>query len=161
MEVNINEQKPNKIKSFFKNIWDHVLKVWDKFSEWMDRGNKTTVIFLFPYVLMFLVFIVLPIIIAIALSFTYFNGISSPSFVGFDNYIYIYTRFIIYENYYSEYIVICDSSWTWWLYIIILISLDNCSITKESQNSFSVNCLFTINDFRYCYVSIMEDNLQW
>ena len=92
MEVNINEQKPNKIKSFFKNVWDHILRIWDKFCEWMDRGNKTTVIFLFPYVLMFLVFIVLPIIIAIALSFTYFNGISSPSFVGFDNYIYIFTQ---------------------------------------------------------------------
>ena len=92
MEVNINEQKPNKIKSFFKNVWDHILRIWDKFCEWMDRGNKTTVIFLFPYVLMFLVFIVLPIIIAIALSFTYFNGISSPSFVGFDNYIFIFTQ---------------------------------------------------------------------
>ena len=92
MEVNINERKPNKVKSFFKNLWDNILRIWDKFSAWMDRGNKTTVIFLFPYVLMFMVFIVLPIIIAIALSFTYFNGIQTPSFVGFDNYIYIFTQ---------------------------------------------------------------------
>ena len=92
MEVNMNEQKPNKIKSFFKNLWDNILRIWDKFSAWMDRGNKTTVIFLFPYVLMFMVFIVLPIIIAIGLSFTYFNGIQTPSFVGFDNYIYIFTQ---------------------------------------------------------------------
>ena len=92
MEVNVNERKPNKIKSFFQKILDKILAVGDKFSMWMDKGNKTTVIFLLPYVLMFTVFIVLPIIIAIALSFTYFNGISSPSFVGFDNYIYIFTQ---------------------------------------------------------------------
>ena len=91
MEVNI-QPKQNKVKSFFKNIWNKVLHVFDKFSEWMDRGNKTTVIFLLPYVLMFLVFIVLPIIIAMGLSFTYFNGIQTPSFVGFDNYIYIFTQ---------------------------------------------------------------------
>ena len=92
MEVNVNERKPNKIKSFFQKVLDKILAVGDKFSMWMDKGNKTTVIFLLPYVLMFTVFIVLPIIIAIALSFTYFNGISSPSFVGFDNYIYIFTQ---------------------------------------------------------------------
>ena len=92
MQVNMEVQKPNKIKSFFKKIYDKILAIGDRFSMWMDKGNKTTVLFLLPYVLMFMVFIVLPIIIAIALSFTYFNGISSPSFVGFDNYIYIFTQ---------------------------------------------------------------------
>lgn len=92
MEINFNERKPDKIKAFFQKGVDKILAVGDKFSMWMDKGNKTTVLFLLPYVLMFMVFIVLPIIIAIALSFTYFNGISSPSFVGFDNYIYIFTQ---------------------------------------------------------------------
>ena len=92
METNMNERKPNKIKAFFQKGVDKTLAAGDKFSMWMDKGNKTTVLFLLPYVLMFMVFIVLPIIIAIALSFTYFNGISSPSFVGFDNYIYIFTQ---------------------------------------------------------------------
>jgi len=88
---NMETKKPNMIKQFFLNVWNKVLAVWDRISLWMDKGNKTTVIFLFPYVLMFFTFIVLPIIVAIALSFTYFNGISAPKFVGFDNYIYIFT----------------------------------------------------------------------
>ena len=63
-----------------------------KISEWLDKGNRTTVLFLIPYVTMFLVFIVLPIIIAIGLSFTYYNGISAPKFIGFNNYIYLFTQ---------------------------------------------------------------------
>ena len=74
MENNIKEtKKPNKVVEFLTNIWNKVLFVFDKFSLWMDKGNRTTVIFLLPYVLMFFTFIVLPIIVAIALSFTYFN----------------------------------------------------------------------------------------
>lgn len=44
-----------------------------------------------PYFLMFLVFIVLPILIAVVLSFTYFDTINTPEWVGFDNYINIFT----------------------------------------------------------------------
>ncbi len=64
----------------------------DKAAEWMDKGNRTTYLFLLPYFTMFLVFIVLPIIIAIFLSFTYFNGVEPPTFVGFKNYIYLITE---------------------------------------------------------------------
>lgn len=74
-----------KIKKFFSNVLT-------KISEWLDKGNRTTVLFLLPYVLMFVVFIVLPIIIAIGLSFTYYNGISAPKFIGFSNYIYLFTQ---------------------------------------------------------------------
>ena len=82
----------DKAKSTLSNVWRKVLLTFDKFSLWMDKGSRTTVIFLFPYVLMFMVFIVLPIVIAIGLSFTYFNGISTPKFVGFDNYVYVFTQ---------------------------------------------------------------------
>ncbi len=44
-----------------------------------------------PYFLMFSVFIVLPILIAMVLSFTYFDTINTPEFIGFDNYINIFT----------------------------------------------------------------------
>lgn len=92
MENNVEVKKPNKIKSALSSLWLKILKGFDKVSLWMDKGTRTTKIFLFPYVLMFCVFIVLPIIIAICLSFTYFNGISMPKFVGFDNYIYVFTQ---------------------------------------------------------------------
>ena len=74
-----------KIKLFFR-------KVGSKISDWMDKGNRTTVLFLLPYVLLFFIFIILPIIVAIFLSFTHYNGISKPEFVGFDNYIYLFTQ---------------------------------------------------------------------
>lgn len=44
-----------------------------------------------PYFLMFATFIILPILIAVVLSFTYFDTINTPEFVGFDNYVRIFT----------------------------------------------------------------------
>lgn len=82
----------NTFKSGLNKIKNGYFNTIDKFSMWMDKGNRTTILFLTPYVLLFSVFIVLPIIIAICLSFTYYNGISKANFVGFDNYIYIFTQ---------------------------------------------------------------------
>ncbi len=56
------------------------------------RGAFTTAILLLPYMLAFIVFIVLPVILAIVLSFTDFNSISAPSFTGFANYIRLFTE---------------------------------------------------------------------
>ena len=46
--------------------------------------------FLTPFLLMFIVFTVLPIAVSIVLSFTYFNGFSMPHFVGLSNYIKLF-----------------------------------------------------------------------
>lgn len=48
--------------------------------------------FLAPFLIMFTVFTVLPIILSIALSFTYFNGFSMPDFMGFSNYIKLFLQ---------------------------------------------------------------------
>lgn len=45
-----------------------------------------------PYVILFLFFIILPIIIAIMLSFTYFNTVTPPEFTGLGNYIAALTQ---------------------------------------------------------------------
>ncbi len=58
----------------------------------MKTGKKYPFIFLLPYGTLFLVFIVLPIIVAIGLSFTDFNTIQTPNFVGFTNYINLATQ---------------------------------------------------------------------
>ena len=53
--------KENSVKTFFlklKKLWQNFTT---KVSEWMDKGNRTTVIFLLPYVSMFCIFIVLPV----------------------------------------------------------------------------------------------------
>ena len=84
--------KTNKFKLILQKVKNFLSNVGDKVSAWMDKGSNTTIIFLLPYVTMFIVFIVLPIAIAIGLSFTYFNGISSPTFVALDNYVYLFTQ---------------------------------------------------------------------
>ncbi len=48
--------------------------------------------FFTPYVTLFVVFIIIPVIIAAGLSFTYFNTIETPEFVGLSNYIELLTR---------------------------------------------------------------------
>lgn len=48
--------------------------------------------FLVPYVSLFLVFIIIPVVIAMGLSFTYFNTIETPEFIGLRNYIELLTR---------------------------------------------------------------------
>ncbi len=58
----------------------------------MKTSKATPYIFLLPYVILFSVFIVVPVIIAIGLSFTDFNTIQAPNFVGFMNYINLFTQ---------------------------------------------------------------------
>ena len=53
------------------------------------QGYTEDYLFMLPYLIIFFVFTVLPVIIAIILSFTYFNVLETPSFVGFDNYVHL------------------------------------------------------------------------
>lgn len=57
-----------------------------------EHRNKTAYVFVFPYALLFSIFIVIPVVIAILLSFTNFNAIEFPGFVGFLNYINLLTN---------------------------------------------------------------------
>jgi len=47
--------------------------------------------FIFPYVTLFTLLIVLPVVVAAVLSLTYFNTVQSPEFIGFKNYIDLFT----------------------------------------------------------------------
>ena len=57
----------------------------------VSRNNKAGYVFVFPYAALFVTFILAPVIMAIFLSFTNFNAIQKPSFVGFLNYINLIT----------------------------------------------------------------------
>lgn len=48
--------------------------------------------FLAPFLIVFFVFTVVPIIASIVLSFTYFNGFAMPTFAGFSNYIKLFLK---------------------------------------------------------------------
>ncbi len=53
--------------------------------------DRESIIFLFPYFLAFMVFITIPVLMGIVLSVTYFNLLQPPQYVGFSNFIYLFT----------------------------------------------------------------------
>jgi multiple sugar transport system permease protein len=61
-------------------------------SKKMKKDGMRTFLLLFPYGLLFLTFIAIPIIVAIGLSFTYFDVINPPEYAGLDNYISLITQ---------------------------------------------------------------------
>ena len=54
-------------------------------------NNHSVLVFLFPFVLLFLLFIIIPIGAAVVLSFTDFNTVQMPHFIGIKNYINLLT----------------------------------------------------------------------
>ncbi len=55
-------------------------------------GINIAYYFLLPYLLLFVIFIIVPIIAAIVLSFTNYNAVERPNFVGLLNYINLLTQ---------------------------------------------------------------------
>ncbi|MEA3320418.1 MULTISPECIES: sugar ABC transporter permease [unclassified Bacillus (in: firmicutes)] len=56
------------------------------------QKHASTSIFLAPYLIFFFTFIIIPVVVAILLSFTYFNAIEMPSFIGLANYVSVLTQ---------------------------------------------------------------------
>lgn len=54
------------------------------------KKNRSCYIMLAPYFILFFIFTVLPVIISIGLSFTYFNMLEMPRFTGWANYIRLF-----------------------------------------------------------------------
>ena len=55
------------------------------------RKINEAYLYIAPYILLFLIFIIAPIICAIFLSFTNYNGMGSPKVIGFINYTSLFT----------------------------------------------------------------------
>ena len=56
------------------------------------RETRQGLLLLLPYGLLFSTFILIPVVVAIGLSFTYFDVINTPTFTGLMNYIYLFTQ---------------------------------------------------------------------
>ncbi|MDR0138997.1 sugar ABC transporter permease [Metabacillus idriensis] len=56
------------------------------------QRDRSQWVFLAPYLIFFSVFIIIPVAAAIVLSFTYFNAIEAPSFIGLSNYVALMTQ---------------------------------------------------------------------
>jgi multiple sugar transport system permease protein len=69
---------------------------WYQFQRWFrettfHRWINKPGVFIGPYIFLFVLIILFPTIISGVLSFTYFNTIEFPKWVGFDNYINLFT----------------------------------------------------------------------
>lgn len=65
----------------------------------MITKKQTPYLFLLPYLILFTVFIIVPTGMAVALSFTNYNAVQTPEFVGLTNYINLLTQDTIFLQY--------------------------------------------------------------
>ncbi len=72
-----------KNKAFFKD--------WLKYQFKEMRKNGSLYLFMLPYLIIFATFTILPVIVAMYFSFTYFNVLEPPQWTGFNNYIRLFT----------------------------------------------------------------------
>ncbi len=64
-----------------------------------ENSNRAGYLFVLPYAVLFCIFILAPVVLAIVLSFTNFDTIQFPSFVGFLNYINLITGDEVFMQY--------------------------------------------------------------
>lgn len=69
-----------------------------RLRQWaVKEGNAYA--FLSPYAILFIIFIIIPVVVAILLSLTYFDTIQFPRFIGLRNYITLLTQDDIFMKY--------------------------------------------------------------
>jgi len=74
------------IESGVKRDWKYRMnRTWREMKK-----NKASYLFLTPFGIVFFVFTILPVLISIVLSFTYFNMLEWPTFTGWENYIRLF-----------------------------------------------------------------------
>lgn len=78
-----NVETKAKNKAFFKD--------WLKYQFKEMRKNGSLYLFMLPYLIVFATFTILPVIVAMYFSFTYFNVLEPPQWTGFDNYVRLFT----------------------------------------------------------------------
>jgi len=69
-----------------------------KLKKWYQKEGSAYG-FLFMYALMFITFIVVPVVVAFILSFTFFDTIQLPRFIGLKNYVVLLTQDEIFMKY--------------------------------------------------------------
>src|SRR5690625_7680277 len=74
----------NKIKDYFKNLLSDIWKF------------RISYLFIAPFMIMFLIFIIIPVVTAMGLSFTYFNSIQFPEWSGWLNYQTLLSQDIVF-----------------------------------------------------------------
>ncbi|MGN0745910.1 MAG: carbohydrate ABC transporter permease [Aristaeellaceae bacterium] len=65
----------------------------------MITKKSTPYLFLAPFLILFVVFIIVPTLMAVGLSFTNYNAVQAPAFVGLTNYINLFTQDTVFLQY--------------------------------------------------------------
>ncbi len=87
-----------KLMQLPKSLQQRVAPLWEK----VDKEKLSTWSLLTPYILLFTAFIVIPVVVAMLLSFTYFNVIETPrisDLYGLYNYVMILTQDEVFLRY--------------------------------------------------------------
>ena len=90
--MRLKQKKEKSGPSTFHRITSPLVQHFDRHSVFYMQA---------PFVILFVLFIIIPVIIAIGLSFTDFNSIQAPNFVGLENYVNILTN----DNTFTEYAI--------------------------------------------------------
>ncbi|QMS84433.1 carbohydrate ABC transporter permease [Candidatus Xianfuyuplasma coldseepsis] len=72
------------------------VKLIDRLAKWLHLSDRakdrlSSWLLILPYVFIFAGFIIIPILIAFSLSFTYYDAINPPEFAGMQNYVFMVT----------------------------------------------------------------------
>ena len=107
-EDTTNVEKYNRLRDFRKDhekllqkirIEKDRLSLTRKFERWSKRGSRLRrelfikrqyYYLVAPYTLLFLIFTVIPVLMSLIISFTYFNLLEFPIFVGWENYMRLF-----------------------------------------------------------------------
>ena len=65
----------------------------------VDTDAFQGAVLLLPYAILFFAFILLPVLIAVGLSFTYFDVVNAPRFSGLNNFVTLFTGDVVFMKY--------------------------------------------------------------
>ena len=62
-----------------------------RFKKWLNKNSTAGVIFALPFIIGFILFMIVPMAMSLYYSFCKFEILGAPRFIGFDNYIKMFT----------------------------------------------------------------------
>lgn len=88
MEQNTETKSRFSLRKYFEDQ-DRKFDVWSRKKPWRRKFylNKSLYAMMTPYLILFLIFTVVPVLMSFLLGFTYFNMLETPKWVGWRNYI--------------------------------------------------------------------------